>query len=71
MKLVGDPKAIEALKEIAARDKGVIKFLLGEAQSSVDHTAAFQGTDGSKFVLRLDPATGELDCQPARDTTGP
>ena len=65
MKLVGDPRAIDALKEIASRDKGVIKFLLGEAQSSVDHTATFQGSDGSKFSLCLDPVTGELDVQPA------
>ncbi len=64
-KIEGDPQAVEALKAVIADNKDYLRFLLGEAESSVDHSATFTGKDGVKYRLQFDPASGRLEVLPA------
>lgn len=63
-KLSGDPKAIEALKAMVTENREFLRFLVTEAQTSVDRTAQFTDKDGVKYVLKADP-TGHLHVEPA------
>ena len=65
MELTGDPDGIAALKAKHAKDKEYIKFLVGEARSNVDQTAAFTSEDGRHWRLKFEAATGNLDIRPA------
>jgi hypothetical protein len=67
MKLVGDPDGIAALKELVGDHRDYLKFLLGEAQSSSDHHAAFRGNDGTRWELVLHLETGDLEVRRAAD----
>ena len=52
--------SLDELLRIHAENKEYLKFLIGEAKSNSDFLAPFTGKSGSKWVLRLDPATGDL-----------
>jgi hypothetical protein len=60
MQLLGDPDGIAELKVLHAQNKEYLKFLIGEARSNTDLLAPFTGKSGSKYILRLDPKTGDL-----------
>ncbi len=61
MKLVGDPKGIEALEELHKRDNAYLKFLVGEAKSNTDLTTTFKSKEGKRYKLKLHMATGDLE----------
>ena len=65
MKLEGDQDGIAALKALHARDKDYLKFLVGEARTNTDLKTTFKADDGRTFVLRVDPASGDLKVEPA------
>ena len=65
MKLVGDPDGISALKELVDAHREYMKFLIAEAQSNADHTAAFRGNDGSKWLLVMHLQNGDLEVKRA------
>lgn len=60
VKLEGDEQGIAALKAMHAKDKDYLKFLVGEARSNTDLKATFKAEDGTPFVLRVDPKSGNL-----------
>ena len=64
MRLVGDPEGIAQLKALHAQNREYLKFLVGEAKSNTDLQAPFTGANGQRYVLRVDPRTGDLDVQP-------
>jgi hypothetical protein len=65
MQVVGDPVGVAALKDLAGQSRDFLKFLLQEARSASDHQATFTGADGTRWSLRLDLATGDIDVQRA------
>jgi hypothetical protein len=65
MQVVGDPDGVAALKELSSRNRDFLKFLLQEARSSSDHQASFSAADGTRWTLRLDLASGDLEVQRA------
>ncbi|HUS64605.1 MAG TPA: hypothetical protein VMZ28_08695 [Kofleriaceae bacterium] len=65
MQLVGDPEGVAALKELAQNSREFLKFLITEAQTSLNHTAPFTGTDGTKWQLVLKPGSSDLEVQRA------
>lgn len=65
MKLEGDADGIAALKAMHAKDKDYVKMLVGEARTNTDLKAPFKAEDGRRFVLRLDPMTGNLRVESA------
>ncbi|MBZ0117293.1 MAG: hypothetical protein K8H88_09875 [Sandaracinaceae bacterium] len=65
MKLEGDEEGIAVLKEMHARDKNYLKFLVGEARTNTDLKTTFKAEDGRAFVLSVDVATGNLVVSPA------
>lgn len=65
MQLVGDPEGVAALKELAQSSREFLKFLISEAQTSVNHTAPFSGPDGTKWQLVLKPGSSDLEVQRA------
>ncbi|MBI4705075.1 MAG: hypothetical protein HY744_28545 [Deltaproteobacteria bacterium] len=75
MRLLGDPEGIAQLKALHAEDKQYLKFLVGEARTNTDLAAPFKGKNGLRYVLRLDPRTGELHVEqsagPASSRSGP
>ena len=64
MKLVGDEKGIQALKEIKSSRPSFLKFIISEAQSNTTHTAQFKDEAGIPYTLRFDPKTGNLEVLP-------
>lgn len=60
MQLTGDEAGIAALKDLAGRDKGYIKFLIGEAKSNTDLSARFKAPNGTSYNLRIEPNSGDL-----------
>lgn len=60
MKLDGDQDGIAVLKAMHAKDPTYLKFLVGEARTNTDHRAPFKAEDGTAFVLRVDPKSGDL-----------
>lgn len=64
MELTGDPAGIAALKALAAADKSYLKFLINEARSNTDLCTRFTDASGAHWVLRIDPATGNLVVEP-------
>jgi hypothetical protein len=65
VKLEGDADGIAALKAMHAKDKDYVKMLVGEARTNTDLKAPFKAEDGRRFVLRLDPMTGNLRVESA------
>ncbi len=65
MKLDGDEEGIAALKAMHARDKDYLKMLVGEARTNTDLKTTFKSDDGRRYVLRLDPQSGNLRVEPA------
>jgi hypothetical protein len=59
-RVIGDPDAIAALKAMVTEHRDYLKFLLAEAQTNADHTATFTGSDGTRYSLQLDLATGQI-----------
>jgi hypothetical protein len=59
-KISGDDEGIATLRELVQQNKDFFRFLIEEAKTAVDQTASFAGKDGTKFVLKLDLATGQL-----------
>ena len=64
VKLEGDEEGIAALKALHAKDKGALKFLIGEAKTNTDLKTTFRAEDGRVFVLRVDVQTGNLVLEP-------
>ncbi|MDF1565421.1 MAG: hypothetical protein P1V51_20455 [Deltaproteobacteria bacterium] len=64
MELLGDPTGIAALKALAQADKSYLKFLINEARSNTDLCTRFTDPQGVHWVLRIDPATGNLLVEP-------
>lgn len=64
MKLEGDDEGIAVLKAMHARDKDYLKMLVGEARTNTDLKATFKGDDGRRFVLSVDPQSGNLRVAP-------
>ena len=60
MKLEGDQEGIAVLKAMHEKDKSYLKFLVGEARTNTDHKAPFKAEDGTRYMLRVDPRTGDL-----------
>lgn len=60
VKLEGDEQGIAALKAMHAADKDYLKFLVGEARTNTDLKAPFKAPDGTTFMLRVDPKSGNL-----------
>jgi len=66
MKLEGDEEGIAVLKAMHERDHEYLKMLVGEARSNTDLKTEFKSEDGSRrWVLRLDPKSGNLLVEPA------
>lgn len=64
MKLTGDPEALAALKQMHKANPGFMKALIEDAKTTTDHTTFFRSGAGTKYRLKLDPNTGDLDVQP-------
>ena len=61
MKLTGDEKGIEILKEMHANNNDYLKFLLQEAKTVFGNTVDFKSTDKSEsYRLHFNPASGEF-----------
>jgi hypothetical protein len=60
MPLTGDPEGIDVLKAIKADRPEFLKFLLGEAKTNTTHSADFKAEDGTAYVLKFVPTTGDL-----------
>lgn len=60
MKLEGDEAGIAALKAMHEKNKDYLKFLVGEARTNTDLKAPFKAEDGTAYMLRVDPKTGNL-----------
>ena len=60
-KITGDPRGIEALKELVTGNADYMRFLITEATTNVDHAAPFHAKDGTKYLLKIDLATGSLE----------
>ena len=60
MHLTGYEPGVLALKAIAEKDREYIKFLIKEARSNTDLKTTFKGPDGTVFVLKVDPQSGDL-----------
>jgi len=65
MEVLGDATGIAALKALAAADKGYLKFLINEARSNTDLCTRFTDPNDAHWVLRIDPANGNLVVEPA------
>ena len=63
MRLVGDPEGIAQLKAMHTQNKEYLKFLVGEAKSNTDLKAPFVGSNGRRYVLKVDPRTGDLEVE--------
>lgn len=64
MKLEGDEDGIAILKAMHEKDKDYLKMLVGEARTNTDLKATFKSDDGRRFVLRVDPQSGNLVVEP-------
>ena len=60
MRLTGLDQGVSALKALAEKDREYLKFLINEARSCTDLKTTFKAADGTKFVIRLDPKSGDL-----------
>jgi hypothetical protein len=60
VKLEGDEAGIAVLKAMHDKDKDYLKFLVGEARTNTDLKAPFKSEDGTAYVLRVDPKSGNL-----------
>jgi hypothetical protein len=63
MRLVGDPEGIAQLKALHAQNREYLKFLVGEAKSNTDLKAPFVGGNGQRYMLRVDPRSGDLEVE--------
>jgi hypothetical protein len=66
MRLVGDPEGIAQLKALHVQNKEYLKFLVGEAKSNTDLQAPFIGGNGERYLLKVDPRSGDLEVVPLR-----
>ena len=64
MRLVGDPEGIAQLKALHGQNKEYLKFLVGEAKSNTDLQTSFVGANGQRYLLKVDPRTGDLEVEP-------
>ena len=71
VKLVGDEAGIAALKAIHKKNPGAMKALIDDARTTTDRSTYFTAEDGTKYKLRLDPATGNFVIEPSRGTMPP
>lgn len=60
MKLVGDPAAIAALKQLGESHKESVRFFINEAKTNTDYTATFRGPDDVKYKIVYNPPTDEF-----------
>jgi len=61
MKLVGDNDGIEELKNIKENNLFYLKYLIKEAETSLNRTAEFKGKDGKqKYKIQYNPMTKEF-----------
>jgi len=60
MKLRGDDEGIAALKALREANPSALKFLIEEARTNTDLTAQHRAEDGTLYLLRLDPHSGDL-----------
>ncbi|MBI4951298.1 MAG: hypothetical protein HY908_04640 [Myxococcales bacterium] len=68
MRLSGDPEGIAQLKALHGEDREYLKFLVGEAKSNTDLTAPFVGKNGARYLLKVDPRSGDLVVEPRAST---
>jgi len=61
MKLVGDNDGIEELKNIKENNLFYLKYLIKEAETSLNRSAEFKGKDGKqKYKMSYNPMTREF-----------
>lgn len=60
MKLEGDADGIAVLKALHAADKEYLKMLVSEARTNTDLKAPFKSPGGDRFMLSVDPKSGDL-----------
>jgi hypothetical protein len=60
MHISGLEQGVTALKALAEKDREYLKFLINEARSNTDLRTTFKGPDGTHFVLKIDPKSGDL-----------
>jgi len=61
MKLAGDTVGIEELKYIKENNLFYLKYLIKEAETSLNRSAEFKGKDGKqKYKIMYNPMTGEF-----------
>jgi hypothetical protein len=65
-KITGDLSGIAALKELVTANPDYMRFLINEATTNVDHAAPFNAKDGTKYLLKVDLATGALEVVAAK-----
>ena len=65
MKLSGNPEAIETLKALHKKTPGFMKALIDDARSTTDLTTYFRDEAGNRYRITFDPATSELNVEPA------
>lgn len=65
MNLGGDDQGIAALKALAGKDHEYLKFLIKEARSNTDLCTRFKAPDGTAYVLKVDPISGNLSVERA------
>lgn len=65
MNLGGDDQGIAALKALAGKDHEYLKFLIKEARSNTDLCTRFKAADGTAYVLKVDPKSGDLTVERA------
>ena len=61
MKMTGDEKGIEVLKEMHSTNNDYLKFLLQEAKTVFGNIVDFKGDgDDQKYRLHFNPTSGEF-----------
>lgn len=68
VKLTGDEAGVAALKAMHAKDNGAsVKFLVQEARTNTDLKAEFRAPDGTLYDLIVDPKSGDLIVEKAKN----
>jgi hypothetical protein len=68
VKLTGDEAGVAALKAMHAKDDGAsVKFLVQEARTNTDLKAEFRAEDGTLYDLIVDPKSGDLVVEKAKN----
>ena len=61
LKLTGDPRGLEDLREIKEKKVEYLKFLITSAKTNFDRKMEFKSVDNQRsYSLVFDPITGEF-----------